>query len=444
MKRLIESGLMFGNLFEVRTPTLVTRYNNALEKLTGKRTTLTEFHVDLSGFSPEVGDELDDLLYLNASGCNRQFILLDLAQNQAPLLNAQFSTTRTILHRFIEDNIAALTALTAREAVFGELANSVWRLTRPSDVLQLRTITVEANTSSGRVTEAEKLSQHIEAFRTEDELWHDDAYVEEMIALAEKVGDIKRHPVAFTTTVYKQGNFHTTHFGGLYLFRDVRYPALLYRDPAVGEGHIEGVERFPLSKPAEIGHFLLLNDLIEPVASARDLNARELLRQRLDFMMVEMLADADAAPDTLARLTRADLKRIAQRSGKEPPPEFEILMATLSALEEGRPPPALRPHEDGFFYLHRAAGVADRDLVNQLLTEFTPLDLRQLFICNKPAFYAAYATWSDRKKDYVVEYLTREYAGDKERVRSDLFGSEPLPSTDTAPKMGPWGPYSGS
>ncbi len=31
MKRLIEAGLMFGNLIEVSSPTMVSRYNAALE-----------------------------------------------------------------------------------------------------------------------------------------------------------------------------------------------------------------------------------------------------------------------------------------------------------------------------------------------------------------------------------------------------------------------------
>lgn len=55
MKRLIERGLMFGNLFHVAAPVLVERYNRALRHLTGKTTALTDFHVDISGFSPKWG-----------------------------------------------------------------------------------------------------------------------------------------------------------------------------------------------------------------------------------------------------------------------------------------------------------------------------------------------------------------------------------------------------
>ena len=52
MNRLIQAGLMFANLTRVDTPALVERYNRALHHLTGKRTALTEFAIDISGYSP--------------------------------------------------------------------------------------------------------------------------------------------------------------------------------------------------------------------------------------------------------------------------------------------------------------------------------------------------------------------------------------------------------
>jgi hypothetical protein len=92
MNRLIQSGLMFGNLIHVASPALVERYNRALKHLTGRTTSQTDFHIDISGFSPEIGDELGDPLYLNHNGVNRQFILLTTQQKTAPLLDAKFST----------------------------------------------------------------------------------------------------------------------------------------------------------------------------------------------------------------------------------------------------------------------------------------------------------------------------------------------------------------
>ena len=117
MKRLISKGLMFGNLVEVSSPQLIDRYNRAMQHLCGKQTKLKDFHIDLSGYSPEIGDELGDPLYLNPNGANRQFILLTTAQKEAPLLNIKFSTSRGILTEFIDKNEAQLFALTARDAV---------------------------------------------------------------------------------------------------------------------------------------------------------------------------------------------------------------------------------------------------------------------------------------------------------------------------------------
>jgi hypothetical protein len=84
VKRLIEKGLMFGGLVPVEG-VLVERYRRALKHLTGKDSALPDFPRDISGYSPEVGDELGDDAYLNREGVNRQFILLTTDQKRAPL-----------------------------------------------------------------------------------------------------------------------------------------------------------------------------------------------------------------------------------------------------------------------------------------------------------------------------------------------------------------------
>ena len=72
MMRLIQRGLMYGNLIEVSAPGMVARYNRAMKHFTGKETKLTEFHIDISGFSPEIGHEIEDcLLYTSPSPRDR-------------------------------------------------------------------------------------------------------------------------------------------------------------------------------------------------------------------------------------------------------------------------------------------------------------------------------------------------------------------------------------
>lgn len=68
MKRLLAKGLMFGNLVEVLSPQLIDLYYRALKHLRGKETALKGFHSNLSGYSPEIGDEFGDPLSLNPNG----------------------------------------------------------------------------------------------------------------------------------------------------------------------------------------------------------------------------------------------------------------------------------------------------------------------------------------------------------------------------------------
>ena len=177
MKRLIQRGLMFGNLIRVDSPALIERYNRALHSLTGKRTALREFHIDISGYSYEVGEELGDHLYLNPNGVNRLFIILTTEQKTAPLLNAKFSTSRGILRQFIEENEAKLFALTANDAVAGELDNSVFEVGEAARLLDIRTITVNADTTQSHVKNARDLAAKIERFQSEEDAWFDDVLI---------------------------------------------------------------------------------------------------------------------------------------------------------------------------------------------------------------------------------------------------------------------------
>jgi len=227
MKRLIQHGLMFGNLFHVASPALVERYNRALKHLTGKTTALTDFHVDISGFSPEIGDEMGDDHYLNHAGVNRQFILLSTEQKRCPLLHVKFSTSRDILRRFIEVNERQLFALTATDAVAGELVNSVFEVSSPAKLFDIRQVRIEADTTRGTLRHADHLAELVERFKTGEDAWFDDALIGEMIATAEQTGDVTRNPVHLEHEVFEQSNFWTAHFGGLYVFQGVEHPAVI-------------------------------------------------------------------------------------------------------------------------------------------------------------------------------------------------------------------------
>ncbi len=439
MKRLIEKGLMFGNLVPVESPALVERYNRALKKLTGKVTALPDFHIDISGYSPEVGDELGDHHYLNPNGMNLQFILLTTDQQSAPLLQPKFSTTRGILRQFIAANEAQLFALTARDAVVGEVDNGIFALDRAEQLFDIRRVTVTADTTGAHLAEAEKLGNLIDCFRKEPDAWYDDVLIADMIGLAKKTGDVMRHPVRLKNTEVPQPNFWTAHFGGIYIFRDVKYPAAIVSQSVEPLGLLP-IPQIGLANRNEIAKFLEVNELAEPIVKARDADAGAILRQKMDFILVDAAASAGIDFGTGSR---RDLRAIANTLGSKLPPEFTALAALLRWVEVGGAWPRITSEHPAYFYSLRATPRSDRDLVNRLLAELSPLDVRQLFILHKDLFYRLYSGWSDAKKDFVASYLEREYQIDKAGMRRDLFGPEPgmeeAPPRTEIELVGPWG-----
>ncbi len=436
MHRLTENNLIYGNLFEVATPVLRDRYNRALQLLYGRRTELERFRIDQSGFSPEVAEELDDPEYLNPHGCNRMFILLTLEQTYLPLLDATFSSSRAILRNYIEDNREALFALTARDAVFGELEDSVYKIKTLGDLTSIKHIRIKARTPNRLITKARRLSSKIDAFMESETAWSDDEALQQIVELAEAVGDVRQQPVIPTRIDYEEGNFFTTHLGGLYVFNSARKPTLIYCSPdqqgsGVYEDQTLGFRHIPLSDRSAIARFLREADLVEPLSGLKHLDPEDLLREKLEFVAIDHASRNDA-PGEIWDFEPMALRRYLYRNVDELPAELHDIQSVLRAWEQDEPSGQLDPEAPGYFYLLRSARHKDRDLVNHLLARLTPLDFRQLFICNKDLFYELYETWNDRKRGYVAEYLTRHYQGRAAEVWRQLYGR-------TQVAEGPWG-----
>ena len=410
MMRLVKAGLMFGNLYEVSSPALVERYNRALEHLIGKRTELTEFHIDIVGASPEIAHELGDELYLNPHGANQMFILLSTDQKTAPLLNNQFSTSRSILRRYIEENENQLFALTAREAVAGELMNSVFKLDEPADLLDINRIEITADTTQ------------IDRFMSDEDAWWDDVLIAEMIELAKRTGNIQRNPVKLDSKVYTQGNYFTSHFGGVYVFRDANVPTIIAREPIEGLDDTDIEQVLTFEDREGIANWLRDESLSQLIVQRPSQDSALIIRQKMDFIVV---STAGNEGHDLSGLSRQNMRTLERRYANQLPPEFTGLMEVWRWASLGGRVPRLGPVHPAFFYALRGSQHKDRDLVNMLLSDLSRLDFRQLFICHKSLFYETYQTWSEPKKAFVARFLEQEYAMDKDGAREALFGEEP-------------------
>ncbi|MFM2354357.1 MAG: hypothetical protein RLZZ528_93, partial [Pseudomonadota bacterium] len=354
-------------------------------------------------------------------------------QKGAPLLNATFSTTKGLLRRFYDENEAQLFALTAKDAVAGELETTVFEVKSAKDLFDIRRTSVTADTTGSTLAEAGKLAKLIDRFRTEPEGWYDEVLIAEMIETAKTAGDVVRNPVTLKATAGTLGNFWTSHLGGAYLFREVKYPAAITVGPKETFGPAPVDYVFDLGDRNQIAKFLEVNELVEPIVNLKGTDAGQLIRQKMDFILVDAAAGLGL---DMKGATRRDLRAVAGTLGAERlPQEFTGLAALLNWVEAAGPWPRITSTHPAFFYTLRAKQGPDRDLVNMLLAQLAPLDIRQMFICHKELFYRTYAAWPAAKQAYVAEFLANDYLGDKDRVREALFG----PDEDVVEQVGPWG-----
>ncbi|MEM6303361.1 MAG: DUF6638 family protein, partial [Pseudomonadota bacterium] len=369
---------------------------------------------------------------------------LSMDQRRCPLLNAKFSTSRGILQQFYAENEAQLFALTARDAVAGELVNSVYDVSTPTRLFDIRRITVDADTTGGTVKDAKKLGRMVGRFKNDEDGWYDDVLIAQMIELAGKTGDVVRNPVKLSNMAFDQRNFWTAHFGGMYIFQDVAHPAVIAPSGKEGLGELPLAHVFDAGDPNNIAKFFELNGLTETIVEARGINSAAILRQKMDFILVDAVSDQGV---DLTGATRRDMRRLARQHSDKLPEAFHALGSLVNWAENGGAWPRITSDHPAYFYTLRAADTPYAALVNMLLAELAPKDIRQLFICHKELFYDTYRTWPDAKRDYVVEFLKAEYQVDKAGARAALFGHEaPMEEPrvaevvpDMIARVGPWG-----
>ena len=257
---------------------------------------------------------------------------------------------------------------------------------------------------------------------TQDDAWWDDVLIAEMIELAKRTGNIQRNPVELKTQSYTQGNYYTSHFGGVYVFRDTQTPTIIAREMVEGMDSLSIENILTFENREEIAKFLRDEGLSELIVQRPNESSASIIKQKIDFITITTAANLG---HDLKGVTRRNMRMLERRYANEMPPEFSGLMDVYRWASLGGGVPKIGPEHPAFFYALRSSQHEDRDLVNMLLSDLSRMDFRQLFITHKPLFYEAYRNWSEPKKDYVVKFLAAEYAMDKVGAREALFGEEP-------------------
>lgn len=420
MKHLIDHRLMFGNMILVESPVWVERYKKALASLTGRTTALTEFYIDISGYSPEIAHELGNEDYLKPKNGHRQFIILTSQQASSPMLKGEFSFLREGLKAFIRNNEAAVTTITAFDVLVGDIDDSAWRVKSAADLDKVRSVRFSAGSLNGGCKDSSKMKDMADRFINEPDAWADDLLVSDMVQLAKKGGDLVRNPVQIEDLTLRTENYYADLFGGVYVIRSSNPRMMIFRDPAVRRAtEINGYAVHDLYSGAWLYDALSREGLTEPLTQLGNVALPTVQRKR-DYALLAALCDH--APQEITELDSRSLRFAFGRADINTSPVLSSLTEVCKDLEMDAYIEVPKTSHKVWPYLHRAVHGPAEHVVNAVLAENSQDDPAALFALNKPAFLKKYVHWAEARRVHFSQRIAQDYLLRKPQFREETFG----------------------
>ncbi len=425
MDLLRDNELIFGRLLPIEEPHLVERYNKALKAFGLRPSALSSFHIDRTGFSPEIADELGDPQYLDPGEVNRRFIILTPAQAELPVVHTAFSNTSDLLFEFFAGNARTIDALTIKDVIFGEIEDSVAKVESIEDLLSINQVEFRVLSAEDVLGKAAELGRLTDRLKREPDAWRDEAMLERMVELAKVTGDIRENALVPTQVIFRHNAYWTSHFGGLYVFIDHDMTTVIGDPAAPGfrRSRPWQVSYLPIGDADRVSKFLISTGRVElPRGSWLDQSGY--LEQRAEMAVRGLIASHEPGRDWSGN-DRIWLQTWIQGhadlvAGEGTFPFLNQVKRTLAQdgqlrIEDISP-------ERRFLVLRAKPDHPDAWLVNRLISDFVPGDFVSRYVFNKQGFYKDYEAMTPARRAEVVGVLKNTYLKDREGFRARLYG----------------------
>lgn len=425
MQQLLESELVYGRLLMIEEPHLIERYNKALAGFGLPTVSLERFRIDMVGFSPDVAAALSDMDYLDPMKVNRRFIILTPEQERLPLAHSSFSNTSALMHRFFEANARALHAITIKDAVYGEIEDSVAVVDSLDDLLSINEVRFRVLSAEDVLGKASELRGLVDRLVAEEALWRDDQVLNRMVELARVTGDIRQNALVPDQLVFRHEAFWANHFGGVYVFLDEKSTTVICDPEAPGfrRSRPWQVSYIPSNDPKLIFDFLAKTGRLQ-LPRASWVKQSGLIEHRR-AMAVEDLAAHITPEADFSRFDPVVIQTFLQRNAAAVTEEgtYPFLTEKLRELNDtGEVRLDLVPAARRFLLVRAEPGHRDAWLTNRLIAAQVPQDYLSRFIFDREGFYLRYEKYSDNFRTHVVSRLTNSYLRDKRAIREKLYG----------------------
>ena len=425
MKRLLEAELIYGRLMTVTEPHLISRYNKALKGFGLPETKLEEFDIDMTGFSPQVAAELGDRDYLDPNRVNRRFIILTPGQEQLPVVHTSFSNTAALMHEFFDANARAITAVTIKDALYGEIEDSVSTVDHIDDLLSINEVHFKVHSAEDVLGKAAELRELSDMLVSKPDAWRDDDMLNRMVELARVTGDIRQNRLVPDQLVFRHDAFWANHFGGVYVFHDERNITVICRAdvPGFRKARPWQVSYIDIDDYETIYGFLARTRRLE-LPQGSWIRESGLLEHRMEMSLLSLAGETDPAFDP-ARADRVWLQTWAHMNAKAVAedgnyPFLAEMQRQIVSMGQIRMPDVAPRYR--FLLVRANPDHPDKWLVNQLISQMQPFDFVSRYVFDKQGFYDAYERWPDAFQEHVVKVLQDTYLTDKAAFRRRLYG----------------------
>lgn len=425
MDLLRDTDLIYGRLLTVDEPHLVERYNKALKAFGLKPTKLKSFEIDRTGFSPQVAEELDDLLYLDPNEVNRRFIILTPAQAELPVVHTAFSNTSQLMFEFFSSNRRVIDALTIKDVIYGEIEDSVSKVEDIEDLLSINQVEFRVLSAEDVLGKAGELGALVDRLKQEPDAWRDNAMLERMVDLAKVTGDIRENKLVPDRVIFRHEAFWTTHFGGIYVFIDKDMTTVISDPAAPG---------FRRSRPWQVSYldirdaervfgFLASTGRLD-LPRASWIETSDYLEHRAEMAIRSLIhrqqpnLDFDKVDKVWLQTWIHSNADMINKDGTFPflnAAKRELAQTGKLRLEDMDP-------QRRFLVVRARPDHPDAWLTNRLISDFVPDDVVSLYVFSKQTFYKQYEAWPARWRAHVVETLKTTYLKDKAAFRLRLYG----------------------
>ena len=413
MQSLIRAGLFGAGLTLVETTGLVERYNNALGELGIDKTSLSKFHIDGIGWSPEVAEERGNNFYLCAGEANPMGVIITPDQRSKPLYHPYSSYERDLMEAYFSRYHGAIADITSTSFIGLDIDQELTKYETPYDLVLVRNVILRS--VAGGLFDAAGLQKglisRIEADDTLD--WFDVDVRKKLIESGNMWGDLRHRRTDIPSFQFNIASFYTRAFGGSFVFRSAKSETviLVLEDAGhLGAANHTSCQEYTIddSRLAEV----LLREQLAEISLVWYAKHPEVLADKKETMLACAVCQED--PDiNYVGLKIAQKRQWAAKLRDKLPQAFHLIERLSRELQGKGQVKAMNLDPELRLLLMRPSRrlvESEQEVVWRLLCRLQKgFDVLRLYVSDKEIFFSEYKSWPSSKKNWAINLIRERY-----------------------------------